>query len=364
MKSKILIIFGTRPELIKLAPVIHEFEKHEKTVECKTVFTGQHKEMADELFPIFNIKPDYNLDLMTKNQSLISLSSKCMKKLQTVFDKEKPTLIIVQGDTNTAFISALTAFYNKIKVAHVEAGLRTNNKFSPFPEEINRRLLSVVSDFNFVPTKLNKNNLIKENFKGNIYITGNTIIDSFMYILKTQKLPKQPFKKRFILVTAHRRESFGKEFENICYALKEIAREGNVDIVYPVHLNPHVQKPVKKILSNIKNVHLIKPLDYLSFLSLLKDSYLILTDSGGVQEEAPTFKKPVLVMRNTTERQEGINKGVAKLIGTKQNEIVFETLKLLFNPNEYKKMQKQKNPYGNGTASKIIVKKILGYYNE
>jgi len=360
MKFKILIIFGTRPEIIKLAPVIHEFKKHGKRAECKTVFTGQHMEMAKELFPIFDIEPDYNLNLMTKNQSLISLSSKCMVKLQKVFNKEKPDLIIVQGDTNTAFISALTAFYNKIKVAHVEAGLRTYNKFSPFPEEINRKLLSVVSDFNFVPTKLNKENLIKENYnKNKIYITGNTVIDSLNYIVKNKKLLKNKYKKRTILVTAHRRESFGKEFENICYALQDIARQIDVDIVYPVHLNPNVQKSVNKILSNINNIHLIKSLDYLSFTSLLKNSYLILTDSGGIQEEAPAFKKPVLVMRNTTERKEGIKNGVAKLIGTKRQSIVHETLKLLLNKNEYKKMQKSKNPYGDGKSSVRIVKNLL-----
>lgn len=369
--KKLLFIFGTRPEAIKLAPVIIKAKRSRK-FNVKVCVTAQHREMLDQVLNIFNIKPDYDLNIMQNNQNLFDITVNSLKKLEPVLRKEKPDIVIVQGDTTTTFVAALSAYYLKIKIAHVEAGLRTKNKFNPFPEEINRQLTDCLADIYFVPTKRAKLNLLSEGFENKkIFVTGNTVVDALLMIVEKQNSRRvQEFyenyflkdfgisfdSKRTILVTAHRRESFGKDFESICKGLKMIADDNpNVQIIYPVHLNPNVQKPVRKILSNSKNVHLIKPLDYLSFVWLMNKSYIILTDSGGIQEEAPSLGKPVLVMRKTTERPEGIEAGVARLIGVKTESIYFETMELLNNEILYQKMSRAVNPYGDGKASERMI---------
>ncbi|MEM5810047.1 MAG: UDP-N-acetylglucosamine 2-epimerase (non-hydrolyzing) [Candidatus Aenigmatarchaeota archaeon] len=369
--KKLLFIFGTRPEAIKLAPVIIKAKRSRK-FNVKVCVTAQHREMLDQVLNIFNIKPDYDLNIMQNNQNLFDITVNSLKKLEPVLRKEKPDIVIVQGDTTTTFVAALSAYYLKIKIAHVEAGLRTKNKFNPFPEEINRQLTDCLADIYFVPTKRAKLNLLSEGFENKkIFVTGNTVVDALLMIVEKQNSKRvQEFyenyflknfgisfdSKRTILVTAHRRESFGKDFESICKGLKMIADDNpNVQIIYPVHLNPNVQKPVRKILSNSKNVHLIKPLDYLSFVWLMNKSYIILTDSGGIQEEAPSLGKPVLVMRKTTERPEGIEAGVARLIGVKTESIYFETMELLNNEILYQKMSRAVNPYGDGKASERMI---------
>jgi UDP-N-acetylglucosamine 2-epimerase (non-hydrolysing) len=367
--KKVLFVFGTRPEAIKLAPLILKFREN-NNFESRICVTGQHKEMLEQVLRIFNINPDYDLRIMKENQSLFYITSETLKKLETVLIKEKPDLVIVQGDTTTTSVASLSAYYQKIKIAHVEAGLRTEDKFNPFPEEINRRLTDCIADFYFAPTERAKENLLKEGVrKDRIFVTGNTVIDALLIILDKQKEPEVQremeekflkrygisFERRTILVTGHRRESFGRDFEEICYGLKMIAENSDAQIVYPVHLNPNVQKPVKRILRDTKNVYLIEPLDYYTFVWLMNRSYIILTDSGGIQEEAPALAKPVLVMRKKTERPEGIEAGVAKLVGTERESIFRETMKLLNSEEDYKKMAQAKNPYGDGFASKRIL---------
>jgi UDP-N-acetylglucosamine 2-epimerase (non-hydrolysing) len=367
--KKVLFVFGTRPEAIKLAPLILKFREN-NNFESRICVTGQHKEMLEQVLRIFNINPDYDLRIMKENQSLFYITSETLKKLETVLIKEKPDLVIVQGDTTTTFVASLSAYYQKIKIAHVEAGLRTEDKFNPFPEEINRRLTDCIADFYFAPTERAKENLLKEGVrKDRIFVTGNTVIDALLIILDKQKesevqreMEKKflkrygiSFERRTILVTGHRRESFGRDFEEICYGLKMIAENSDAQIVYPVHLNPNVQKPVKRILRDTKNVYLIEPLDYYTFVWLMNRSYIILTDSGGIQEEAPALAKPVLVMRKKTERPEGIEAGVAKLVGTERESIFRKTMKLLNSEEDYKKMAQAKNPYGDGFASKRIL---------
>jgi UDP-N-acetylglucosamine 2-epimerase (non-hydrolysing) len=369
--KKILIIFGTRPEAIKLAPVILKLKAMSKQLRTVVCVTAQHREMLDQVLGLFDINPDYDLNIMRKNQSLFNITSTGLQKLKVVLQKEKPDMILVQGDTTTTFIASLAAYYLKIKIGHVEAGLRTNDKFNPFPEEINRRLADCLADLYFVHTEKAKQNLLKEGVdKKKIFITGNTVIDALLMTIEKHKDKRiqRELMHRFlseyrisfnsqkvILVTGHRRESFGKEFENICYGLKKIANSNNdVQIIYPVHLNPNVQKPARKILNNVKNIHLIEPLDYFSFVWLMNQSYLILTDSGGIQEESPSLGKPVLIMRRTTERPEGIEAGTAKLIGTDRKRIFYETMKLLENEKLYQKMAKTTNPYGDGKASERI----------
>lgn len=373
--KKILFVFGTRPEAIKMAPVIHKFRANHKRFKTIVCITAQHREMLDEVLDVFDIVPDYDLNIMKKNQDLFDITNSILQKLKIILKKEKPDVILVQGDTTSAFVSALSGFYLKIPVAHIEAGLRTYNKFSPYPEEINRHLVTILSDIHFVPTKIAKSNLRKEGIPSNkIYLTGNTVVDALYYIinklraagceerqadyfLKKHKIDLENY--RIILVTGHRRESFGEAFENICRALKDIAQQNpEVVIIYPVHLNPNVQKPVYKILRGIKNVFLIPPLPYLPFVYLMSKAYLILTDSGGIQEEAPSLKKPILVMRETTERPEGIKYGVSKLAGTSREKIVKETQKLLSKPSLYKNMIKRENPYGDGKSAERIVKVI------
>ncbi len=372
-KKSLLFIFGTRPEAIKLAPLIKVFQKERSKFNVKICITSQHKEMLKQVMDFFQIEPDFNLNIMKYNQSIFDITSNGIKKLNKVLVKSRPDIIFVQGDTTTAFVGALAGFYKKIKVAHIEAGLRSFNKFAPFPEEINRVLISHIADYHFAPTKKAKQNLVKEGIKENIYIVGNTVIDALQLGLKLIKNNEEKYKKYFkflnfnkkiILVTGHRWESFGEGFRSICNALKEIALKykDTIEIIYPVHLNPNVQRPVKKILGNTKNIHLLKPLSYPYFLYLMKNCWLILTDSGGIQEEAPSLGKPVFVMRDVTERAEGITKGTAILVGTNKIRIVKEVEKMLYNPRRYIKMAKVKNPYGDGRASYQIKDVILREY--
>lgn len=362
-KYKVLFIFGTRPEAIKMAPVIKEFKKH-TDFNVKICTTAQHREMLDQVLKFFNIKSDYDLNLMKPNQSIFDITVNALKALEKVLDLEKPDLIFVQGDTTTALVGALAGFYKKVKIAHIEAGLRSYNKYSPFPEEINRVLVGHLADYHFAPTEKAKENLLKESIKENVYVVGNTVIDALFLGLDIIRKTSEgeyykyfhfiDFSKKIILVTGHRRESFGKSFENICYALKEISERKDVEIVYPVHLNPNVRKIVNRILKGVKNIHLIEPLDYPYMIWLMNKAYLILTDSGGIQEEAPSLGKPVLVMRKVTERVEGLKAGTAKLVGTDKEKIVRETLELLNNKKKYEKMAKAVNPYGDGKASQRI----------
>ncbi len=363
--KKVLFIFGTRPEAIKMAPVIKVFKKKSNYFKTYVAVTAQHREMLDQVLNLFDIEPDFDLNLMSQNQSLESLTSKILTGSSKIFKEIRPDLIFVQGDTTTTFAAALAAFYNKIKVGHIEAGLRTNLMFNPFPEEINRRMTSSLSSFHFPPTDKSEKNLLKEGINSQkVLITGNTVIDALLIVSKKIEKESNYFEnffsenygikfnqKKIVLVTGHRRESFGQGFESICNAIKKIAITNDIEIIYPVHLNPNVQEPVKKILMNIDNIHLIPPLDYAPFVFLMKKSYLILTDSGGIQEEAPSLGKPVLIMRNSTERLEGIKSGTGKLVGTKSESILSEVQLLLDNIKIYNKMSKSNNPYGDGSAS-------------
>jgi UDP-N-acetylglucosamine 2-epimerase (non-hydrolysing) len=371
----VLAVFGTRPEAIKMAPVIIKLRAKSKELRTIVCVTAQHRQMLDQVLDIFQIKPDYDLGIMKQNQSLFDVTVNGLKKLEDILKKEKPDIILVQGDTTTTFIASLAAYYLKIKIGHIEAGLRTKDKFNPFPEEINRRLTDCLADLYFVHTKQAKENLLKEGVdKGKVFLTGNTVIDALQIIVKKQNNKKiqkeieQRFfsnygisfdNKKLILVTGHRRESFGRDFENICKGLKKIALSNHdIQIIYPVHLNPNVQNPVRKILSGMSNVHLIEPLDYFTFVWLMNRAYLILTDSGGIQEEAPSLGKPVLVMRKKTERTEGIEAGTAKLVGIDSEKIYSEAIKLLKNIRLYQKMSKAVNPYGDGKAAERIIKSL------
>jgi UDP-N-acetylglucosamine 2-epimerase (non-hydrolysing) len=359
---KALLCFGTRPEAIKMSPLYHELTKNDD-IEVKICITAQHREMLDQVLGFFDIKPDYDLNLMQNNQSLNQLSSKILFAIDEVFVNFKPDIVLVHGDTTTSSIVALAAFHRGIKIGHVEAGLRTYNKFSPFPEEINRQITGRLADVHFAPTETAAQNLLKEKVNPDtILITGNTVVDALLYGINKindnyfckgiEELKKiiNPNKK-LILITGHRRENFGKGFEQLCHAIKIMSENQDVQIIYPVHLNPNVQEPVKRILSNINNIHLMEPLDYPSFLYAMNKSYFILTDSGGVQEEAPSLGKPVLVMRNNTERPEALEAGTVKLVGTDYVKIVEECNRLLNNKNDYQKMSNGKNPYGDGKAS-------------
>lgn len=355
-----------------MAPIISKLRAKSRELRTVVCVTAQHREMLDQVLKIFAIKPDYDLNIMKKDQSLFDVTADGLKKLERVLRKERPDIILIQGDTTTTFIASLAAYYLGIKIGHIEAGLRTNDKYSPFPEEINRRLTDCLADLYFVHTKKAKDNLMREGVENNkIFLTGNTVIDALLMITKRQgnkriqkEIEHRFFKeydisfndKKLILVTGHRRESFGKDFENICRGLKKIAvKNKDVQIVYPVHLNPNVQRPVKKILSNMSNIHLIEPIDYFNFVWLMNKAYLILTDSGGIQEEAPSLGKPVLVMRKKTERTEGIEAGTAKLVGTSNARIYSETTTLLRDSSAYWKMAKAINPYGDGKAAQRIV---------
>jgi UDP-N-acetylglucosamine 2-epimerase (non-hydrolysing) len=366
--KKILLCFGTRPEAIKMATLANELKKY-SCFEIKVCVTAQHREMLDQVLFFFEIKPDYDLDLMKANQSLNQLSSRILSNIDVVLNDFNPDLVIVHGDTTTSTMCAIAAFNNQIKVGHVEAGLRTFNKYSPFPEEINRTITGRIADFHFAPTASAAQNLIEEKVLNNtITITGNTVIDSlFWTINKLDQGYKNAtieqlenaidFNKNTILITAHRRENFGDGFIAICEAIKQLSVEhSNVNFVFPVHLNPNVQAPVQLILKDIKNVYLIAPLDYPSFVWAMKQSYIILTDSGGVQEEAPSLGIPVLVLRDTTERPEAVEAGTVKLVGTNKNKIIIEVNRLLSDKQYYKSMASAHNPYGDGTANIQIIK--------
>ncbi|MBI5248667.1 MAG: UDP-N-acetylglucosamine 2-epimerase (non-hydrolyzing) [Desulfomonile tiedjei] len=368
-RLKCLSIVGTRPEAIKMAPVIHELERHAGVVESMVCSTGQHNEMLGQMLRLFGISSDCDLDVMRPNQTLSELTSRIITSLDSFVSRQQPDWIVVQGDTTTVMAAALVAFYHRIKVAHVEAGLRTWDKFQPFPEEINRKVADAISDMHFAPTLAAKNNLMREGIsESSIFVTGNTVIDAALLALHQDyswvqgPLRGIPMDKRLILVTAHRRENHGEGIKGICRALKEIASERieDVHIVYPVHLNPNIMQPVETYLGGIENISLTPPLDYFSLVNLMSLSYLVLTDSGGIQEEAPSLGKPVLVMRDKTERPEGVEAGTARLVGTNPDRIIKEATKLLDNPTEYEAMARAVNPYGDGQASRRIVEALLG----
>ncbi len=367
MKKKNLIIFGTRPEAIKMAPLVKEFLRNNDTFETKVCVTAQHREMLDQVLSFFEISPDFDLDLMKPNQNLYSLTGDIINELKPVLEEFKPDYVYVHGDTTTTMAASIAAFYSGAKVCHVEAGLRTFNKRAPFPEEINRSIAGRVCDYHFAPTITSKENLLQENISDkDVLITGNTVIDALQEsVLKVENLNDDEINylkgvlsisKKIILVTGHRRENHGQGFINICSALKQIAVENSdVQIIYPVHLNPNVQKPVYEILKNIENIKLIDPLSYPAFVWLMNKSYLIITDSGGVQEEAPSLGKPVLVMRDTTERPEAVTAGTVILVGTDKEKIVSEATILLSDKEKYSQMSALHNPYGDGKACKRIV---------
>ena len=371
MAKKILIILGTRPEAIKLSLLINNLG-NDKRFETKVCVTAQHREMLDDVLNIFEIKPDYDLNIMKSGIDLNNTATKILTGLNDILNQFKPDIVMIQGDTTTVLAAALASYYKQIPIAHVEAGLRTGEIYSPWPEEGNRQMTTVITKYHFAPTSSAKDNLIKENVNNdNIYVTGNTVIDSLFWIQNKiekdtslkEKLDKDfsfiDTSKRIILVTGHRRESFGEGFQRICKALSEIAKKNqDIQIIYPVHLNPNVQEPVNKILKNIENIILIKPQNYINFQYLMSKSYIILTDSGGIQEEAPSLGKPVLVMRDVTERPEAVEAGTVKLVGTNVNTICSNVRELLNNDAEYTKMSQAHNPYGDGCSSQRILKHL------
>lgn len=379
--KKILIVFGTRPEAIKMAPLVKEFQKHSTKFLTKVCITAQHREMLDQVLNIFEIIPDYDLNIMKAGQDLYDITSRVLIGMRDVLHEFQADLILVHGDTTTSSTAALASFYKQIPVAHIEAGLRTGNIYAPWPEEMNRMLTRCLTQFHFSPTPTSKENLLKENVQDdNIIITGNTVIDALHLILKkislnqslhdnivlnlAEKGVKILKDKRIVLITGHRRENFGPGFIDICSAIKEIAlRYPDVDLIYPVHLNPNVQQPVREILNGLDNVILTDPLEYLPFIYLMERSHIILTDSGGIQEEAPSLGKPVLVMRTTTERPEAVEAGTVKLVGTDKVKIVSEMVKLLDIPEYYQSMAKAHNPYGDGLASKRIVDFFIRHFS-
>ena len=369
-KKKIITIFGTRPEAIKMAPLVKELERREE-IESKVCVTAQHREMLDQVLELFDITPDFDLNIMKSKQTLTGITNRVLEGLEEVFDIEKPDMILVHGDTTTTFAGALAAFYKQIKVGHVEAGLRTFNKYFPFPEEMNRKLTGSLADLHFAPTKGSKNNLLREGVNENdIYITGNTVIDAMQhtvdedYIFENDELNKIDFEnKKIIMITAHRRENWGEGIENICEALNRIVEENkDVELVYLVHLNPVVKDVVFEKLGNKERVHLLSPLDTKETHNLMNRSFMVMTDSGGLQAEAPHLGKPVLVLRDVTERPEAVEAGTVKLVGTDVAKIVEEANELINNIDAYNKMSKSINPYGDGLASKRIVNAILKYY--
>jgi len=379
---KLLIVFGTRPEAIKMAPLVKEFKKYPEKFDTKVCVTGQHRQMLDQVLDVFNIHPDYDLNIMASNQDLYDITSKILLGMRDVLKEFQPEIVFVHGDTTTSMITAIAAFYQQIKVAHVEAGLRTYNLYSPWPEEMNRQLTDRLSDYCFAPTRTSLSNLLQEKIdESKIFISGNTVIDALYWVVnkinnnsslqhKLQQQIKevgypnfvdcQSSNANYILVTGHRRENFGDGLLNICQALKAIANaHPNIDIVYPVHLNPNVQKPVYKLLADVRNIYLTSPVGYLPFVYLMQHSYLILTDSGGVQEEAPSLGKPVLVMRDTTERPEAVEAGTVKLVGTNAETIIENVNLLLTDQQAYNRMTQAHNPYGDGKACEKIVRTFL-----
>jgi len=363
-RAKCLIIFGTRPEAIKLAPVIFEMKRRLERFKVRTIITAQHREMLDQILRYFEIHPDIDLNVMREDQSLAGLTSNMLQELDRVIRSERPDLVIVQGDTTTTFTASLAAFYNHVPVAHIEAGMRTFDKYQPFPEEINRNLTTTLASIHFAPTENNRQNLLANGVPTDaVHVTGNTVIDALFWSLDKNRRcgVRSPFHfppgQKVILVTAHRRESFGQPLKDICLALRDLvqARE-NLEIVFPVHLNPNVRKVVHPELGNLPRVHLIDPQSYQIFVEMMSNSFLILTDSGGIQEEAPSLGKPVLVMRELTERSEGLEAGTVKLVGTQRHKIVEEVSKLLTDRIYYEVMTRAHNPYGDGKTSSRIVK--------
>lgn len=369
---RVLSIFGTRPEAIKMAPVVFALKK--RGADSLVCVTAQHRDMLDQVVSLFDIVPDVDLDLMQPNQSLERLTARVIEGVADVLDNLKPEMVLVHGDTTTTFAASLAAFYKRIPVAHVEAGLRTNDIYAPFPEEINRRLCDGLSSLHFAPTEGARQNLLAAGTpEASIHVTGNTVIDALHMItarldndeaLAAHARESAPFPKdarRMVLVTGHRRENFGDGFQNICHALREIAEVNDVDVVYPVHLNPNVQAPVNDILGDITNVHLLAPVDYPTFVRLMSDAHIVITDSGGIQEEAPSLGKPVLVMRDKTERPEAVDAGTVKLVGTDRALIVKEATNLLNDDTAYQTMSRAHNPYGDGKAADRIAQEVLNY---
>ncbi|MFD3156001.1 non-hydrolyzing UDP-N-acetylglucosamine 2-epimerase [Haloimpatiens sp. FM7330] len=370
-RLKVMTIFGTRPEAIKMAPLVKELDKN-KNVESKVCVTAQHREMLDQVLDLFNIKPDYDLDIMKSKQSLTGVTNRVLQGLEEIFNEYKPDIILVHGDTTTTFVSSLAGFYQKIKVGHVEAGLRSFDKYFPYPEEMNRKLTGAIADIHFAPTKGAKNNLLNEGVEEkNIYITGNTVIDAMSttveedYRFKNEELNNIDYdNKKVIMVTAHRRENWGEGIENICKSLKHIVENNeDVELVYLVHLNPIVKDVAEKHLKGVERVHLLPPQDTKETHNLMNKSYMLMTDSGGLQEEAPHLGKPVLVLRDVTERPEGVTQGTVRLVGTNFDNLIKNAQELLTDKAVYEKMSDAINPYGDGKASKRIVKALLYYFN-
>jgi len=371
-KIKIALIFGTRPETIKIFPIISEIKKYPHFIDYKIIVSGQHREMLDQMLGIFQINPDYDLDIMEQGQSLSNITNYSLLGIEKILKKERPSMVLVQGDTTTTFTGALAAFYQKIRIGHIEAGLRTHNKYYPFPEEINRHITSVLTDFHFAPTRQSYENLLSEGVKSeDIFISGNTVIDALFLMVKenyifreTSLKDEKIFKKKIILVTMHRRENWGEPLRKTCRAINKIIdKHSDVSVIFPLHKNPEIRSNVKEILQNRKNILLLDTLDYDDMINLMSKSYIILTDSGGIQEEAPSLGKPVLVLRDETERPEAVEAGVVKLIGTDE-ERIFSEIDLVLNSREkYMEMSKSINPYGDGKASERIVKKILYNFN-
>lgn len=371
-KTKIAIIFGTRPETIKMFPIISEINKYPHLLNCRIIISGQHREMLDQMLEIFQITPDYDLNIMEQGQSLSSITKNSLLGIEKILKKERPSMVLVQGDTTTTFTGALAAFYQKIKIGHIEAGLRTNNKYYPFPEEINRHLTSVLVDLHFAPTKQSSKNLLSEGVKReDVFISGNTVIDSLFLMIKEKYIFREPllknkkiFEKNIILVTMHRRENWGEPLRKTCRAIIKIIGEyPDVSVIFPLHKNPEIRKNVKEILQNKKDILLLDTLDYDDMINLMSKSYIILTDSGGIQEEGPSLGKPVLVLRDETERPEAVEAGVVKMIGTNEEKVYREVVILLDSKDKYREMSKNINPYGDGRASERIVKKILYNFN-
>lgn len=382
--KKVMLVFGTRPEAIKMAPLVKEFQKYPQRFEVVVCVTGQHREMLDQVLRIFEIEPDYDLNIMKQGQDLYDVTSRVLLGMRDVLEKEHPDIVLVHGDTTTSMVSALAAFYQQILVGHVEAGLRTNDIYSPWPEELNRQITGRIASYHFAPTALSKENLLKENVLSNkIFITGNTVIDALYWVVdRIKRTPKlrsdleanllkagydvsrlKSGKRRLVLITGHRRENFGEGFLHICSAIKYLQQHyADVDFVYPMHLNPNVRKPIHEVfgddLTNLGNMFFIEPLEYLDFVFLMEKSTLVLTDSGGIQEEAPGLGKPVLVMRETTERPEALEAGTVKLVGTNYDKIVDSVSMLLDDMFAYKQMSKAVNPYGDGLACERIVSLI------
>ena len=371
MSLRILTVFGTRPEAIKMAPVIHKLDAA-NDVDARICITGQHREMLDQVLALFGIEPDHDLQVMRQSQDLTGVTCAVLEGLRPVLEAEQPDWVLVHGDTTTTFIAALAAYYQQIAVGHVEAGLRTGNRYSPWPEEMNRRLAGALTELHFAPTNRARDNLLHEGIPAEqIEVTGNTVVDALLTVV--ERLRSEPHLRanaeedfdfldpqwRLIVVTGHRRESFGEGFRNLCRALLRLADRGDAQIVYPVHLNPNVQQPVREMLADHQCIHLLDPMDYLPFVALLDRSEIIITDSGGIQEEAPSLGKPVLVTRDTTERPEAVSAGTVRLVGTDEERIVSETARLLDDPDWYGSMARAHNPYGDGQAAERIIRRLL-----